>query len=74
MTDGDRSDALVGVIMGSDSDLKVMQGAVDALNEFDVAHEVRIISAHRTPDAMEDYAKGAAGRGLRVVIAVAGGE
>ena len=51
---------LVGVIMGSDSDLPVMQGAVDILEEFGVAHEVRIVSAHRTPDVMWDYAKQAA--------------
>jgi 5-(carboxyamino)imidazole ribonucleotide mutase len=65
--------ALVGVIMGSDSDLSVMQGAVDVLTEFGVAHEVRIVSAHRTPDVMYDYARAAADRGLRVIIAGAGG-
>ena len=64
---------LVGVIMGSDSDLPVMQGAVDILEEFGIAHEVRIVSAHRTPDVMWDYAKQAADRGLRVIIAGAGG-
>ena len=64
---------LVGVIMGSDSDLGVMQGAVDVLNEFGVAHEVRIVSAHRTPDAMVEYARTAADRGIRVIIAGAGG-
>ena len=64
---------LVGVIMGSDSDLRVMQGAVDILEEFGVAHEVRIVSAHRTPDVMEEYARGAADRGVRVIIAGAGG-
>ncbi len=64
---------LVGVIMGSDSDLDVMRGAIEALTEFDVAHEVRVVSAHRTPDALYDYAKGAADRGLRVIIAGAGG-
>ena len=53
---------LVGVIMGSDSDLPVMQGAVDALIDFDVPHEVRIISAHRTPEVMLDYARTAAER------------
>ena len=63
----------VGVIMGSDSDLPTMQGAIDVLVEFGVAHEVRIISAHRTPDVMMDYARGAAGRGLSVIIAGAGG-
>src|SRR3954469_19715250 len=64
---------LVGVIMGSDSDLDVMQGALDVLEEFGVPHEVRIVSAHRTPDVMVDYARGAADRGLRVIIAGAGG-
>jgi 5-(carboxyamino)imidazole ribonucleotide mutase len=64
---------LVGVIMGSDSDLRVMQDAVDVLDEFGVPHEVRVVSAHRTPDAMVDYARAAAGRGLRVIIAGAGG-
>jgi len=64
---------LVGVIMGSDSDLPVMQGAIDVLTEFGVAHEVRIVSAHRTPDVMYDYARTAADRGLRVIIAGAGG-
>jgi 5-(carboxyamino)imidazole ribonucleotide mutase len=64
---------LVGVIMGSDSDLKVMQAAVDALAEFDVPYEVRVVSAHRTPDVMADYGRTAATRGLRVIIAGAGG-
>jgi 5-(carboxyamino)imidazole ribonucleotide mutase len=64
---------LVGVIMGSDSDLPVMQGAIDVLTEFGVAHEVRIVSAHRTPDVMSEYAHTAADRGLRVIIAGAGG-
>ena len=64
---------VVGVIMGSDSDLPVMQAASDALKEFGVAHEVRIISAHRTPEEMIAYGKGAAGRGLKVIIAGAGG-
>jgi 5-(carboxyamino)imidazole ribonucleotide mutase len=59
--------------MGSDSDLEVMQGAVDVLTEFGVPHEVRIVSAHRTPEVMVEYARGAAERGLRVIIAGAGG-
>jgi 5-(carboxyamino)imidazole ribonucleotide mutase len=59
--------------MGSDSDLPVMQGAIDALAEFDVPYEVRIISAHRTPTAMYEYASTAAARGLRTIIAGAGG-
>jgi 5-(carboxyamino)imidazole ribonucleotide mutase len=64
---------MVGVIMGSDSDLRVMQGAVDALTELGIAHEVRIVSAHRTPDVMVEYAHTARERGLRVIIAGAGG-
>jgi 5-(carboxyamino)imidazole ribonucleotide mutase len=64
---------LVGVIMGSDSDLETMQGALDVLAEFGVPHEVRIVSAHRTPDVMVEYARTAAGRGLRVIVAGAGG-
>lgn len=67
------SDPLVGVIMGSDSDWPVMRAAADALAEFDVPHEVGVHSAHRTPQRMLDYATGAAGRGLRVVVAGAGG-
>src|SRR6202795_2680825 len=59
--------------MGSDSDLPVMQGAIDALHEFDVPYEVRIISAHRTPPAMYEYAHTAAARGIRVIVAGAGG-
>ncbi|MEO6467511.1 MAG: 5-(carboxyamino)imidazole ribonucleotide mutase [Acidimicrobiia bacterium] len=59
--------------MGSDSDLPVMQAAVDVLSDFGVEHEVRIVSAHRTPDVMVSYAREAAGRGLRVIIAGAGG-
>ena len=69
----DVSNPRVAVIMGSDSDLPTMQGAIDVLVEFGVAHEVRIVSAHRTPDVMMEYARGAAGRGLSVVIAGAGG-
>jgi 5-(carboxyamino)imidazole ribonucleotide mutase len=63
----------VGVIMGSDSDLPTMQGAIDVLAEFDVPYEARVISAHRTPEAMLDYARGAVDRGLEVIIAGAGG-
>ncbi len=68
-----KNSPLVGVIMGSDSDLSVMQAAVDVLTEFGVAHEVRIVSAHRTPDVMVEYARSAADRGLGVIIAGAGG-
>lgn len=63
----------VGVIMGSDSDWSVMEEAVVALAEFDVRFEVGVVSAHRTPGRMLDYARSAAGRGLEVVIAGAGG-
>ena len=66
-------DVTVGVIMGSDSDWSVMRGAVEALAEFDVACEVGVYSAHRTPQRMLDYAAAAAGRELRVIIAGAGG-
>jgi 5-(carboxyamino)imidazole ribonucleotide mutase len=69
----DQPPPLVGVIMGSDSDLPTMQGAIDVLDEFGVPREVRIVSAHRTPDVMADYARSAADRGLRVIIAGAGG-
>jgi 5-(carboxyamino)imidazole ribonucleotide mutase len=65
--------ALVGVVMGSDSDWPVMEAAVAALTEFGVAHEVRVVSAHRTPFDMVEYGRAAAGRGLRVIIAGAGG-
>jgi 5-(carboxyamino)imidazole ribonucleotide mutase len=65
--------AVVGVIMGSDSDWPVMSAAAEALAEFEVPHEVSVVSAHRTPRRMLDYAAGAADRGLRVIIAGAGG-
>jgi 5-(carboxyamino)imidazole ribonucleotide mutase len=64
---------LVGIIMGSDSDLPTLQKAADALSEFGVAHEIKVVSAHRTPDDMARYAKSAAKRGLKVIIAGAGG-
>jgi 5-(carboxyamino)imidazole ribonucleotide mutase len=64
---------LVGVIMGSDSDWSVMSAAAEVLREFGVPHEVRVVSAHRTPRDMVDYASGAAGRGLRAIVAGAGG-
>jgi 5-(carboxyamino)imidazole ribonucleotide mutase len=67
------SGPVVGVIMGSDSDFEVMGAAVDVLDEFGVAHEVRVVSAHRTPMGMTEYARQAAGRGLKVIIAGAGG-
>jgi 5-(carboxyamino)imidazole ribonucleotide mutase len=64
---------IVGVIMGSDSDWPVMGAAAEALAEFGVPHEVGVYSAHRTPQRMLDYATGAARRGLKVIIAGAGG-
>jgi 5-(carboxyamino)imidazole ribonucleotide mutase len=70
---GERSEPRVGVIMGSDSDWPVMQEAANALTEFDIPFEVGVVSAHRTPGRMLDYARGAAGRGIEVVIAGAGG-
>jgi 5-(carboxyamino)imidazole ribonucleotide mutase len=66
-------DPIVAVIMGSDSDFDVMSAAVGALDQFEIAHEVRVVSAHRTPEGMVSYAKTAAGRGLKVIIAGAGG-
>lgn len=65
--------AKVGIIMGSDSDLPVMQNAAAVLDELGVAYECTVVSAHRTPDRMYDYAKEAADRGIRVIIAGAGG-
>jgi 5-(carboxyamino)imidazole ribonucleotide mutase len=64
---------VVGVIMGSDSDWAVMSAAATVLAEFDVPHEARVVSAHRTPLRMSDYAQQAADRGLKVIIAGAGG-
>jgi 5-(carboxyamino)imidazole ribonucleotide mutase len=63
----------VGVIMGSSSDLKFMQAAIDVLRELDVPHEAMVVSAHRTPDWMFEYASSAESRGLEVIIAAAGG-
>jgi 5-(carboxyamino)imidazole ribonucleotide mutase len=67
------SDVQVGIVMGSDSDWPVMKDAAEALAEFDVAHETDVVSAHRMPDEMLAYGRDAAGRGLRVIIAGAGG-
>lgn len=67
------TDPLVAVIMGSQSDWTVMSAAVEALTEFDVPSEVHVVSAHRTPLEMATYAQAAAGRGLKVIIAGAGG-
>jgi 5-(carboxyamino)imidazole ribonucleotide mutase len=65
--------ALVGIIMGSQSDWPTMRAAAEILEDLGIAHERRIVSAHRTPDRLWDYAKGADGRGLKVIIAGAGG-
>src|SRR3954468_16825816 len=69
----DRGRPLVGIVMGSDSDWPVMEAASKALMEFDVAHEVDVLSAHRMPKEMLAYGSDAAGRGLRAIIAGAGG-
>lgn len=63
----------VGIIMGSKSDLPVMQDAADILKELGVGYEITVVSAHRTPERMFEYAKSASGRGLKVIIAGAGG-
>ena len=64
---------LVGIVMGSDSDLQVMSAAATVLGELGVPHEVRVVSAHRTPEEMISYGKSAAERGLKVIVAGAGG-
>jgi 5-(carboxyamino)imidazole ribonucleotide mutase len=63
----------VGIIMGSKSDMDTMRAAAEVLDEFGVAHELLVVSAHRTPDLMFRYAEEAAGRGIRVIVAGAGG-
>lgn len=68
-----KSKALVGIIMGSDSDLPIMKQAAEILNEFNVSYEMLITSAHRTPDLMASYSKSAHKRGIKVIIAGAGG-
>lgn len=65
--------AKIGIVMGSNSDWPVMQHAANILQDFGVAYEARVVSAHRTPDLMFEYAKAAKGRGLRAIIAGAGG-
>jgi 5-(carboxyamino)imidazole ribonucleotide mutase len=67
------ADARVGIVMGSDSDWPVMKDAAEALDEFKVPHEADVVSAHRMPDRMLEYGREAAGRGLQVIIAGAGG-
>lgn len=73
MSEREARNPRVGVIMGSDSDWPVMEAAAVALAEFDVPFEVGVVSAHRTPGRMLDYARGAAARGIEVIIAGAGG-
>src|SRR5690348_2120974 len=74
MAAGARAEApLVGIVMGSDSDLPVMRGAAEMCARFGVPYELRIVSAHRTPDDMAEYGRTAHTRGLRVIIAGAGG-
>ncbi len=63
----------VGIVMGSDSDWSLVKKTAETLDEFGVGHEVRVISAHRTPDTAADYARGASRRGIKVIIAAAGG-
>ncbi|MEZ5489691.1 MAG: 5-(carboxyamino)imidazole ribonucleotide mutase [Gammaproteobacteria bacterium] len=67
------SEIRIGIIMGSDSDLPVMQAAADVLEELEIGYEMTIVSAHRTPKLLYDYAQSAEARGLRVIIAGAGG-
>ena len=73
MTKSHSNKPIVGIIMGSDSDWPTMKAAADACSEFDIPHEVRVISAHRTPQDLSRYSTGAHKRGLRVIIAGAGG-
>jgi 5-(carboxyamino)imidazole ribonucleotide mutase len=73
MTNKPMNQVKVGIIMGSKSDLPVMQDAADILKELGVDYEITVVSAHRTPDRMFTYARGAAERGLKVIIAGAGG-
>lgn len=68
-----KNNPLVGIIMGSDSDLEVMNEAANILEEFGISYEIKIVSAHRTPDFMAEYGKTALDRGLKVIIAGAGG-
>ncbi|MBH5336637.1 5-(carboxyamino)imidazole ribonucleotide mutase [Streptomyces pactum] len=68
-----RPQPVVGIVMGSDSDWPVMEAAAKALDEFEIAYEVDVVSAHRMPREMVAYGEGAAGRGLKVIIAGAGG-
>jgi 5-(carboxyamino)imidazole ribonucleotide mutase len=67
------SKPLVGILMGSKSDLEVMSGAAKVLGEFGIMHEMKVASAHRTPELVHEYVSGAKGRGIRIIIAGAGG-
>ncbi len=69
----DHQSATIGIIMGSTSDWETMKHAASTLTDLQVPYEAKVVSAHRTPDRLYDYAKGAAGRGLKVIIAGAGG-
>jgi 5-(carboxyamino)imidazole ribonucleotide mutase len=73
MTEHSSASPLVGIIMGSRSDWDTMRSAAEILQQFGIAHECRVVSAHRTPDWMSEYAKTAQARGLKVIIAGAGG-
>ncbi|MCW8811291.1 MAG: 5-(carboxyamino)imidazole ribonucleotide mutase [Ignavibacteriaceae bacterium] len=69
----DKNKIEVGIIMGSDSDLPIMEDAVKVLQEFGIGYEVKVLSAHRTPDQHSEYSKSAVDRGLKIIIAAAGG-
>lgn len=69
----DQNSPLVGIVMGSDSDWPHVRAAATALEEFEVAYEAHVMSAHRTPDLVHQYASTAAGRGIKVIVAAAGG-
>lgn len=73
MSETPDTEVAVGIIMGSDSDLPVMSAASDALKDLGISHEIRVVSAHRTPHAMLEYADSALERGLKVIVAGAGG-
>lgn len=73
MSSAKTNSPLIGVIMGSQSDWEIMSNAVNFLKDLNIAHEIRIVSAHRTPDRLKDYSTSAAKRGIKVIIAGAGG-
>lgn len=73
MTESNAESPIVSIIMGSTSDWETMKNASDILNDFDVAHECRVVSAHRTPDLLFEFAKNAESRGIEIIIAGAGG-